>query len=136
MQMDGNELDERGPLRPVAKLIEEPVEFEPTSAPFPRLSDDVRPAIVGAPEGLEQEGEGRGDAGADGNHDGAKSPLRRISTVGMLQGLKVVIIHVKDRLDDGESAGEKILREVREYEAEEGLGCEYSIAERGMSVLF
>lgn len=135
MQMDGHELDERGPLRPVARLIEEPVEFEPTSAPFPRLSEDVRPAIVGASEGLEQEGEGRGDAGADGN-DGAKSPLPRISTVGMLQGLKVVIIHVKDRLDDGESAGEKILREVREYEAEEGLGCEFSIAERGMSVLF
>lgn len=134
MQMDGHEMDERGPLRPVARLVEEPVEFEPTSAPFPRLSEDVRPAVVGALEGLEQEGEGRGDAGADAN-DGAKDSLRRISTVGMLQGLKVVIIHIKDRLDDGESAEEKILREVMEYEAEEGLGCEFLIAERGMSVL-
>jgi cAMP phosphodiesterase len=53
---------------------------------------------------------------------------------GALKGLKVVIIHVKDRLSDGEAAGETILREVGAYESEEPTGVEYEVAVRGGSV--
>lgn len=51
-----------------------------------------------------------------------------------LKGVKVVVIHVKDRLDDGEPARDVILRELKEYEEEAGLGCEFSIARKGESV--
>jgi cAMP phosphodiesterase len=51
-----------------------------------------------------------------------------------LKGLKIVIIHVKDRCDDGEHAGEVILRELREYEGVEGLGCDFLLARAGMDV--
>ena len=92
--------------------------------------------------------------GGDNEHgdDGARSPIieairnseldhsdhknqdRRPSTVGMLRGLKVVVIHVKERLDDEEPAGDRILRELQEFEREEGLGVEFILSERGLSV--
>lgn len=68
------------------------------------------------------------------DHSDVRDSERRLSTVGMLRGLKIVIIHVKERLDDGEPAGEVILRELREYEKEEGLGVEFVLSERGLSV--
>lgn len=61
-------------------------------------------------------------------------PNRRPSTQGMLRGLRVVIIHVKERLDDEEPAGERIVRELRAFEEEEGLGVEFVLAEKGLSV--
>lgn len=86
-------------------------------------------------------------------NDGAQSPIieairnsemdhndhgsgkdRRLSTVGMLKGLKIVIIHVKERLDDEEPAGERIFRELQGFEEEEGLGVEFVLSERGLSV--
>lgn len=51
-----------------------------------------------------------------------------------LRGLTVHIIHVKDTLDDIEPAGETILRQMRAYEEEEKLGCEFVLASPGMSV--
>ena len=51
-----------------------------------------------------------------------------------LKGLKIVIIHIKDRLDDAEPAGEVILRQMQAYEEEEKLGCEYVLAGVGMAV--
>lgn len=74
---------------------------------------------------------------ADGTHSPhlrIDMPSRRPSTHGMLKGLKVVIIHVKERLDDEEPAGERILRELRAFEDEEGLGVEFVLAEKGLSV--
>lgn len=53
-----------------------------------------------------------------------------------LAGLKVVIIHVKERLDDGPPAGESILEQLLEHEREEGLGCEFVISRPGMSFYF
>ncbi len=60
---------------------------------------------------------------------------RRPSTEGMLKGIKVVIIHVKERLDDEEPAGQIIIRELKEMEEDLGLGVEFVLAERGMSIL-
>ena len=87
------------------------------------------------------------------NNDGAQSPIieairnsemdhidhgnaknRRLSTVKILKGLKIVIIHVKERLDDEEPAGDRILRELHGFEDEEGLGVDFVLSERGLSV--
>lgn len=52
----------------------------------------------------------------------------------VLKGLKVVIMHVKDRLVDGYEVGEKILQELQEEEEIERLGCEFIISHPGESV--
>ena len=58
-----------------------------------------------------------------------------------LKGLKVVVIHVKDTLDDGPLIGECILQELREGErvmAEQGrgLGCVFEVSRSGDSYWF
>lgn len=54
---------------------------------------------------------------------------------GALKGLKVVIIHVKERLVDGpESAREIIERELRAHEAMGRLGVEYIVSKQGDSL--
>ena len=53
-----------------------------------------------------------------------------------LKGLKVVIIHVKDCLADGHQAGEKILKELRDEEEIERLGCEFVVSHPGQSIFF
>ncbi|KAA8568808.1 hypothetical protein MFRU_017g00160 [Monilinia fructicola] len=53
-----------------------------------------------------------------------------------LKGVKVVLIHLKERLDDGEELRDVILREIKEYEEEVKLGCEFLVSEHGMSVNF
>lgn len=65
--------------------------------------------------------------------------------IAQLEGVKVVIIHMKDTMDDEPPIGELILEELREHEAvlaEEdgvgggkGLGCEWVISEVGMSLM-
>jgi cAMP phosphodiesterase len=51
-----------------------------------------------------------------------------------LAGVKIVIIHVKDKLNDATPVGDNILRQMQEYEREEQLGCEFIISEVGMSI--
>ncbi|CAK7268337.1 3',5'-cyclic-nucleotide phosphodiesterase pde1 [Sporothrix epigloea] len=53
-----------------------------------------------------------------------------------LQGLKVVIIHIKEKLKDGPPAGEIILKQLREHEERSPLGCEYMISYAGQSLYF
>ncbi|KAK4188660.1 cAMP phosphodiesterases class-II-domain-containing protein [Podospora australis] len=60
------------------------------------------------------------------NHEG--------SLEGVLKGLKVVIIHVKERLTDGPEAREIIGEELREHEREAGLGVEYIVSEQWQSI--
>ncbi|GKT88721.1 cAMP phosphodiesterase class-II [Colletotrichum tofieldiae] len=50
-----------------------------------------------------------------------------------LKGVKVVIIHVKDRLD-GRDQGNVILQELQAYEEDAQLGCEFIISEPGQSI--
>lgn len=50
-----------------------------------------------------------------------------------LKGVKVVIIHVKDRLD-GRDQGRVILEELEAYEEEAQLGCEFVISQPGQSI--
>ncbi|KAK3954175.1 cAMP phosphodiesterases class-II-domain-containing protein [Pseudoneurospora amorphoporcata] len=51
-----------------------------------------------------------------------------------LEGLKVVIIHVKDRMVDGPSAGEVIMEQLAEHEEEVRLGVEWVLSFAGQEV--
>ncbi|KAA6412114.1 MAG: 3,5-cyclic-AMP phosphodiesterase [Lasallia pustulata] len=51
-----------------------------------------------------------------------------------LQGLQVVIIHMKDTLKDGPHVGERILAQLLEYEKEAQLGCTFVISRSGTSI--
>ncbi|KAK5663868.1 hypothetical protein OQA88_74 [Cercophora sp. LCS_1] len=51
-----------------------------------------------------------------------------------LRGLKVVIIHVKDKMNDAAVAEEKILEQLRGHEAESRLGVEYIISSVGQDL--
>ncbi|KAK3369208.1 low-affinity cAMP phosphodiesterase [Lasiosphaeria ovina] len=51
-----------------------------------------------------------------------------------LHGLKVVVIHVKDKLNDGPDVGDVILDELLDYEREAQLGCEYIISHVGQDL--
>ncbi|KAF1914762.1 hypothetical protein BDU57DRAFT_558302 [Ampelomyces quisqualis] len=58
-----------------------------------------------------------------------------------LKGVKVVIIHVKDSLQDGPLVGQQILKELREGEEEgrekgRGLGCVFEVSASGGSYWF
>ena len=52
-----------------------------------------------------------------------------------LQGLKIIIIHVKDTLKDGPPVGERILAELQQYEEAVQLGCTFVISVGGTSIL-
>ncbi|KAI2626434.1 cAMP phosphodiesterases class-II-domain-containing protein [Hypoxylon sp. NC1633] len=60
--------------------------------------------------------------------------LRQMSSP--LKGLKVVIIHVKEKLNDGEPARDTILRELLEHEKEAETGCEFIVSRMGQSFVF
>lgn len=53
-----------------------------------------------------------------------------------LRGLKVVIIHVKEKMQDGPPPGDVILEQLHEYEEEAQLGCEFVISKSGQSFYF
>ncbi len=55
---------------------------------------------------------------------------------GVLKGLKVVIMHVKERMADGPRAGDVILEELRGHEREGGLGVEYVVSGKGEDFFF
>ncbi|MCJ1248227.1 3',5'-cyclic-nucleotide phosphodiesterase pde1 [Trapelia coarctata] len=98
------------------------------------------PALVPAgtptePAGGEEEaeaGSGNGNEGARAGN-GATDPTDPTHSLP-LQGVKVVIIHVKDPLKDGPPAGEVILAQLLEREKEAGLGCEFEVARTGGEV--
>lgn len=51
-----------------------------------------------------------------------------------LEGLQVIIIHVKDTLKDGPEPGEVILAQLEQAEKAEQLGCIFSISKAGSSI--
>lgn len=51
-----------------------------------------------------------------------------------LQGIQVIIIHVKETLKDGPEPGEIILAQLELAEQEEQLGCKFAISRRGTSI--
>ena len=53
---------------------------------------------------------------------------------GPLEGLRVIIIHVKETLKDGPEPGEMILAQLEQAEQAEQLGCSFSISKAGASI--
>ncbi|KAH8902588.1 cyclic-AMP phosphodiesterase [Coniochaeta sp. PMI_546] len=53
-----------------------------------------------------------------------------------LGGLRVVLIHLKEKLNDGPPVGEIIRSELEEYEREAQLGCEFVISSPGEAMYF
>ena len=50
-----------------------------------------------------------------------------------LQGLQIIIIHIKDTLRDGPPVSETILAQLQEHEEAAGLGCHFVISKSGES---
>ena len=51
-----------------------------------------------------------------------------------LEGLQVIIIHIKDTLDDGPPLSETILAQLLKREEEAQLGCTFSVSKTGSSI--
>ncbi|KAK4155172.1 hypothetical protein C8A00DRAFT_31969 [Chaetomidium leptoderma] len=66
-----------------------------------------------------------------GQEQEANYPLR-----DALKGLKLVVIHVKDRMADGPKAGDVILEELLGHEREARLGVEYVMSSAGEHFMF
>ncbi|TVY21835.1 3',5'-cyclic-nucleotide phosphodiesterase [Lachnellula arida] len=72
--------------------------------------------------------------------DGTASAAQELSMRGqgelLLKGVKVVVIHTKDKLDDGPAIGDVILQELLDWESEEQLGCEFVVPKFGDALYF
>ncbi|KAL8915232.1 MAG: hypothetical protein Q9171_000351 [Xanthocarpia ochracea] len=66
--------------------------------------------------------------------DGGESKQSMTTTNRPLEGLKVIIIHVKDPLRDGPSIGETIMQQLQEHEREVQLGCTFIVSQSGTSI--
>ena len=62
-------------------------------------------------------------------------PIRSSSELP-LKGLKIVIIHMKEKLNDGPPVGELIMKQLQDYEAQAHLGCEFVISKVGDAMYF
>lgn len=60
--------------------------------------------------------------------------MQPLSLSRPLHGLKIVIVHVKDKMDDEAPVGETVLAELLEYEREALLGCEYVLSAPGQDM--
>ena len=97
----------------------------PSSSPTPDMN--FRPAgLVGGEGGITQ------PIGAVQMKE-PESP-KRPKVLMPLHGLQVVIIHVKDTLQDGSEASETILAQLRQHEKAAQLGCEFVIPKTGSSI--
>ncbi|KAL8994808.1 MAG: hypothetical protein Q9169_005315 [Polycauliona sp. 2 TL-2023] len=63
-----------------------------------------------------------------------KSKSQATATAKPLEGLKVIIIHVKDPLRDGPSIQDTILAQLQEHERELQLGCTFIVSQSGTSL--
>lgn len=66
--------------------------------------------------------------------DDADATRLVVSEEKPLAGLKIVIIHVKEKLEDEAPIGDTILQELTVHEENAQLGCEFVISEAGMSI--
>ncbi|KAL1852502.1 hypothetical protein VTK73DRAFT_9176 [Phialemonium thermophilum] len=100
-----------------------------------RADSSSRIATPTAHLSLEETGAGPG---------GTVGPVTPASTAPMsppagqlpLKGLKVVIIHMKEKLDDGPPIEDLVLTELLQHEEEAQLGCEFIISRPGQDLYF
>ncbi|KAL8943161.1 MAG: hypothetical protein Q9211_001090 [Gyalolechia sp. 1 TL-2023] len=68
-------------------------------------------------------------------HTASKSrPSVKKQSSRPLEGLQVIIIHIKDPLRDGPDIGDSILEQLKEHEAKAQLGCTFIISKSGTSL--
>ena len=98
-------------------------------------------AVTPTAELASTDGEGEGAENGSGNGVGNGKALPgkhgQLADPALplpLQGVKVVVIHVKDPLKDGPPAGEVILAQLLEREREADLGCSFEVARTGGEV--
>lgn len=101
--------------------------LKPTKEPE-RLDSDTEMTTPATGEEADP-GAGATSLAIDGPSQTATSPFANV-----LKGLKVVVIHVKERMDDGPLAGDGILKELEEHEKEAGLGVEFVMSSSGQSL--
>ncbi|KAH7418366.1 cAMP phosphodiesterases class-II-domain-containing protein [Cadophora sp. MPI-SDFR-AT-0126] len=70
-------------------------------------------------------------AGNKSQEDRAEEKLSR-----PLDGLKIIITHIKNELDDERDAPEIIRKQLRDLEKEAGLGCEVIVSHSGQALYF
>ena len=63
-----------------------------------------------------------------------RSPAGQVLGRKPLEGLQIIIIHIKDSLQDGAGIDETILKQLQHEEQEAQLGCTYTISKSGTSV--
>lgn len=131
------EADSRKRKRTSASGHQEPRRNPPRARP--KLDDPVSPrtrdvapddgGVVSLPPSAEPaSGSSRPIPVDAAGHHSAQGAAKRV-----LDGLKVVIIHVKERLTDGPAMGDAILQQLQRYEQEAQLGCEFIISKAGQS---
>ncbi len=108
-------------LYPRRKSTRSPSKYEPMMSPGGTRFNDLI--------------EGGGDMSAGSASMDAEMAVSMFGDKSLpLKGLKVVIIHVKDRLADGPGIGETVLKELRAFDKKVKLGCEFMISWSGQSV--
>ena len=80
------------------------------------------------------DGSGGGGGGSLDDHERPVPQNRRESLVGALDGLRVIIVHVKDNLRDEPNVRDTILAQLTAYEKERHLGCQFEISKTGTSL--
>jgi cAMP phosphodiesterase len=66
--------------------------------------------------------------------DGGRMMQERTRSLMPLNGLRVIIIHVKDTFQDGPGVEDTILKQLKEYEKVLQLGCDFMIPQAGSSI--
>ena len=57
-----------------------------------------------------------------------------VAGVRPLEGVQVIIIHVKDNLKDGPEVSDTIMKQLYDYDKETQLGCTFTMSESGASI--
>ena len=79
----------------------------------------------------EAENEGAAEPMAD---EAVVASRKSSRTTGVLKGVRVIVIHVKDNLKDGPNVGDTIRSQLEAYERDAQLGCVFEISRAGTSV--
>ena len=115
-----------GPTTPKSWQNSLVLSISPTSTRPPGRGLDLIPNLEGAAVGTDQD---------NGMMCTPSMPVyEQLSGTRPLEGLQIIIIHVKDTLKDGPPLSETIFTQLQEREREAQLGCTFSISETGSSI--
>lgn len=113
-----------------------PTPISPMSKPTQRTSFDFQ--VTQADGTMEEMTEGVGERDSEASTSATPTQTLAVRDKASLplKGVKVVIIHMKEKLDDGPAIEDLVLQELLEHEDESPLGCEFIIARNGEVLYF